>query len=181
MEEKLLVLVSGKAGSGKDAFVAGLRDAGMEFKSMAFADALKDMALSYGWDGRKDERGRRLLQDLGMAWRRYDPKYWIRRVQSKVPLYPGSVVVSDCRFLNEIVDMQLFGECFFFHVVTVRVERPGYDNGLTGETAVHESETNLDGLSFDMTVFNEQPTVEEFKRVSAAKFMAFLEGLRGDE
>ncbi len=182
MEEKLLVLVSGKAGSGKDAFVAGLRAAGMDFLWLAFADALKDMARATGWDGKKkDERGRRLLQDLGSAWRRYDPLFWVRKVQNMASSYHGSVVVSDCRFWNELVEMQLFGSCFGFRVVTVRVERPGYDNGLTGETAVHESETNLDGLSFDMTVFNEQPTVEEFKRVSAAKFMAFLKERRGGE
>lgn len=178
--EKLLVLVSGKAGSGKDAFVHGLREEGMDFMWLAFADALKDMARVTGWDGKKkDERGRRLLQDLGSAWRRYDPLFWIRKVQNMAECVGCSVVVSDCRFRNELEEMKSFGERLGFRVATVRVERPGYDNGLTGEAAAHESETDLDGQAFDVTVFNEQPTVEEFKRVSAAKFMAFLEERTG--
>ena len=45
----------------------------MGLKRFAFADRLKEIAYSIGWDGKKDDRGRKLLIDLGAAIRAYYP------------------------------------------------------------------------------------------------------------
>ena len=52
---KLLLLLSGKAGAGKDTFADSIASLG--FHKYSFAKVLKDEALSGGWDGAKDERG----------------------------------------------------------------------------------------------------------------------------
>ena len=44
-----------------------------------FSDKLKEVAEFMGWDGEKDERGRRLLQLLGTeVGRGYDPEIWVK-------------------------------------------------------------------------------------------------------
>lgn len=40
------------------------------------------------------------------------------------------------------------------HTVSVRVVRPGFDNGLTDEQKSHPSETELDEYPFDYVVEN---------------------------
>ena len=39
-------------------------------------------------------------------------------------------------------------------MITVRIERPNYDNGLTEEQKNHPSETELDGFCFDHIIEN---------------------------
>jgi len=99
----VLIGLCGAAGSGKDSAANLLvRDHG--FVRMAFADALKDIAYrEFSWDGRKDARGRRLLQVLGTeAGRAYNPDIWIDRLRIRVAQpREFSIVVPDVRFVNE--------------------------------------------------------------------------------
>ena len=147
---KLLLLISGKAGAGKDTFADSIASLG--FHKYSFAKALKDEALSGGWNGAKDERGRILLQQLGTVWRNYEPDHWIRRLQESI--CHDMVVITDCRYLNEISQMKTWGYANGYNVMTVRIERHGYDNGLSEDAKAHDSECELDGESFDMVVEN---------------------------
>ena len=64
----IIVLVSGKAESGKDTFhqlaERYLRnrklylDSDIDIRRVAFADGVKDIAKEMGWNGEKDELGR---------------------------------------------------------------------------------------------------------------------------
>lgn len=147
---KLLILLSGKAGAGKDTFADSIASLG--FHKYSFAKALKDEALSGGWDGAKDERGRLLLQQLGTVWRNYEPDHWIRRLQESIS--HDLVAITDCRYRNEISLMQTWGREHGYSVVTVRINRTDHDNGLSPEARSHPSECELDGESFDMVVEN---------------------------
>lgn len=147
---KLLILLSGKAGAGKDTFADSIASLG--FERYAFADALKYEALSGGWDGIKDYRGRVLLQELGSVWRKYKPDHWILRLQESIR--HDMVVITDCRYRNEISLMSKWGYQNGYNVTTVRIERPGHDNGLSEEARAHDSECELDDEGFDMVVEN---------------------------
>lgn len=76
---------------------------------VAFADALKTCAIRwFGWNGQKDEKGRRMLQLLGTeVGRAYDENVWICHWRSAVDIigsaHPrGAVIVADdVRFDNE--------------------------------------------------------------------------------
>jgi len=60
----------------------------------------------FGWDGQKDERGRRLLQVVGTdAGRAYDPDIWVRiweKEAVKSLEFGMSVIADDVRFQNEV-------------------------------------------------------------------------------
>lgn len=72
---------------------------------VAFADKLKKICFDGGWNGDKDEKGRQLLIDVGLAFRKYDHDTWIKLVIKDIKklIKEGyAVAISDCRFLNEI-------------------------------------------------------------------------------
>ena len=147
---KHLLLLSGKAQAGKDTFADSIQCLG--FHKYSFAKALKDEAIAGGWNGIKDFRGRILLQELGSVWRHYEPEHWIRRLQESIT--HDLVAITDCRYRNEISLMQRWGYQNGYNVTTVRIERPGHDNGLSEDAKAHDSECELDDESFDLTVDN---------------------------
>lgn len=147
---KLLLLLSGKAGAGKDTFADSIASLG--FRKYSFAKVLKDEAIAGGWNGQKDFRGRVLLQQLGTVWRNYEPDHWIRRLQESIR--HDMVAITDCRYRNEISLMKTWGRENGYSVVTVRINRTDHDNGLSEDAKAHDSECELDGESFDMVVEN---------------------------
>ena len=55
------------------------------FVKYALADPIKEIARTgFGWDGRKDARGRRLLQEIGTVGRHYDPDLWLDRFAARL-------------------------------------------------------------------------------------------------
>jgi len=129
----------GFAGSGKDTAALGLMDRG--WRRVAFADALKMKAIGMGWDGKKDERGRRLLCDLGMAMRAYDPYHWIDL--AKLSQVSKPFVVTDVRFQNEADVIRAQGG------IIVRVVRLGIESGQ------HESEAGQTQVRSDQSIIND--------------------------
>jgi hypothetical protein len=137
----MLIGLCGYAGSGKDAVAEILvRDHG--FTRLAFADALKDIARRIGWNGEKDEAGRKLLQDLGVACREcIYSDIWVDAVRGKyIDMWGGDpesrVVITDVRFPNEIGMIWDYGGKLW------RVDRPGVGpvNGHISESAWCDSE-----------------------------------------
>ena len=71
-----ILLLTGRAGSGKDTFCDLAMRSGVNVARHAFADSLKQMAFTAGWDGVKDEKGRLLLIDLGNYIRSYNVNFF---------------------------------------------------------------------------------------------------------
>lgn len=149
---KTIILISGKARAGKDTFALGLDG----YNKYSFAGQLKDFAIKLGWNGHKDERGRKFLQDLASTVREYNRNTWVNLVcrMLETNSYPNQIAITDCRYLNEIQIMRQWGKKNGYKVITVRIERPNYDNGLTEEQKNHPSETELDGFCFDHIIEN---------------------------
>jgi hypothetical protein len=118
----------------------------------ALADPIKDLArVAFGWDGRKDERGRRLLQELGTAGRHYDPDCWLRRLDAVLSARrTAPVVVDDVRLAREVDHLRAR------RFVTLLIERPGVVPEPAGDPTVlvHETETGLEGVAFDAVLVN---------------------------
>jgi hypothetical protein len=134
----------GLAGSGKDTAADALVELG--YWRNAFAAHLKDLAYGFGWDGKKDERGRALLQDLGMAARKYNPKFWIEQISWPAKASRGSrwpQVYTDVRFQNEADHVREHGG------IIVRIVRPGQS------AENHESELNQSAVAADIEVVND--------------------------
>lgn len=172
IEKQRCVIFSGKAGHGKDTAANMLRDElekdGYKVARLAYADYLKYLCKEYfGWDGQKGEEGREILQQVGTnTVRVIDPNLWVDNVirlsRSLFKDY-DFIIISDGRFPNEV-------DRWEEHIKTakqpmsltcVRVERPGFDNGLTEIQKNHPSETSMDNFEFNNTV--SATTLEELK------------------
>ena len=149
---KTLILISGKAGSGKDTFARFLPD----YKLYSFAGKVKEIAFKMGWNGYKDARGRKFLQDIGTLAREYDEAVWVKKlcnILANNGNYPEKVAITDCRYPNEIEHMEKWAKHNGYTIATVRMERKNECN-LTDEAKTHSSETALDDYTFQHVIIN---------------------------
>ncbi len=155
---KTIILISGKARSGKDTFAGFLPG----YCKYAFADKLKDIAAELGWDEIKDAKGRKLLQDLGTIAREYDPNIWCDILIDTLHYdgCPHRIAITDCRYPNEMEAMKQWADDFNYNWITVRLERPETNTDITEESKQHHSETALDDYEFDHVIYNTFPYTE---------------------
>jgi ABC-type dipeptide/oligopeptide/nickel transport system ATPase component len=151
-----IIGVIGHAGSGKDT-VADLirdlcRDKHVTVARTSLATPIKDVAWrTFGWDGEKDEKGRQLLIDLGMAGRAYDRDVWLDQGVRNLTWQNAQInLIPDIRFENE-------ADYIFTHGgILIRVIRDSV------EPMSHESERQLDDYLTPITLTN-NGTIEELK------------------
>jgi len=154
-----IVLISGKAQHGKTSTALflekHLKKAGHRALHINYADYVKFVCGKYfGWDGRKDERGRHILQYVGTdIIRARDENFWVDtviRFARAIWSDYDFMLLGDWRFPNEYTRWLENG---IDDVIRVRVYRPGYDNGLTAEQNAHISEIALDNFPMDFKLF----------------------------
>lgn len=168
MESKPVVLsFSAKAQSGKDSCVEFALEC---FKKqdkkairIAYGDYVKFVCKQYyNWNGEKDEYGRSLLQNVGSDARITNPNIWVDMAISIVNAFFADydyVLISDCRFENEMSRWKEKG----FNILTFRINRPNFDNGMTEEQKCHISEVGLDNYEFDYYIENIYDNLEDFR------------------
>lgn len=162
----VLVVLSGYAGSGKDA-VASVLCAEQGFTRVAFADKVREVALacspeltmlvrSVGWDNAKRRQDvRRTLQRLAMAIRdNVDEDAWLDAALRDVDTMFDDIVITDLRFPNELQRVRDLGGTVW------RVERAG-----NGPVNGHESETAVTAADCDLTVRNDGTLADLQSRV----------------
>ena len=171
-----IITFSGKAQHGKDSSVGILKnlleEKNIRVLAVNYAEYIKHLARQYfDWNGEKDEKGRSLLQWLGVAnVNQGIPNFWVDNVIGITKLLEGSydyVLIGDCRFPKDINRWEEEG----YNVISVHVERLNYDNGLTEEQKNHPSEVSLD--DFEFTVKLKVETLEELE----VEIARVLEGL----
>lgn len=154
-----IIAISGKAQHGKDT-TAGilkrqLESDGYKVLIVHYADLLKHICRSFfGWDGKKDEAGRHVLQYVGTdIIRAKRPDYWVDFVIDILGLFPDEwdyVLIPDCRFPNEIECLKQTG----IDTIHIRVVRHNFISPLTAEQQAHPSETALDNTVPDYYIDN---------------------------
>ena len=174
-----IIIISGKAQHGKDTFANFAKDI-LESKNKKvliahFGDLVKYTAKTFfNWDGKKDENGRSILQSVGTNdIRTKYPDFWVNYIRDVLSVYYNEwdyVLIPDCRFFNEITKISSLK---IWEVITIRVNRPNFDNGLTEEQKNHPSETNLDNYDFDYYIKNDG-SLEEYKN-KVNIFIEFIE------
>ena len=91
----------------------------------------------FGWDGKKNEAGRKLLIDLGEKMREISPDVWIRYVIKNIK--PGeNVVIPDIRYKNEASWIKANNG------ILIRVIRPALEKLDKEEWRKSRSEIDLD-------------------------------------
>ena len=160
-----VILISGKAQNGKDTVAQMMSDTikgdGNRVLITHYADLLKYICKSYfGWDGVKDDNGRRMLQYVGTdVIRKQNPSLWVDFVAMMLKYFHENwdfVIIPDCRFPNEVTTLVDSG----FSTVHVRVVRDNFKSPLTEEQQKHPSETALDDTTPDFTIHN-NGTIDE--------------------
>lgn len=155
-----VILISGKAQNGKDTTASILKqtlvDNGDRVLITHYADLLKYICTNYfGWDGKKDDKGRQMLQYVGTdVIRKQNPTLWVDFVAMILKYFKGNwdyVIIPDCRFPNEITRMIEAG----FDTIHLRVHRPNFESPLTQEQQNHPSETSLDNFGADVYIEND--------------------------
>lgn len=95
------VIINGYPSSGKDATVKQcgiLRD---NVTNMSTVDFVKHVAKTCGWDGKKDDRGRKFLSDLKDAMTRYDD-IPLKNIVENVKMLDNCIIFIHCREPDEI-------------------------------------------------------------------------------
>lgn len=155
-----IICISGLARHGKDTFAGFLEQAliqrGKKVLVTHNADLLKFICKNFfGWNGKKDEAGRHILQYVGTdVIRQKEPTMWVDFLIHMMKLFPDSwdyVLIPDTRFPNELARWNEEG----FDMTHIRVQRPNFDNGLTEEAKNHISETALNDTWPDILVNND--------------------------
>lgn len=160
-----LVFIAGLAGVGKTTVATSLLESIKDefdspiFKAVIYplAEPIKKIAYyEFGWDGKKDERGRRLLQVIGTdAGREYNENIWVEKLDWKITnqnMPPNFVFIDDWRFHNE---KDYFKDNFLYEITTIRVIRD-IDNGSSIYNHVSENELPKDNSesTYDFIVDN---------------------------
>lgn len=154
-----IILISGKAQNGKDTTAELLREnldgCGYKVLIAHYADLLKYICKQFfGWNGKKDEDGRHILQYVGTdVIRQKNPDYWVEFLVQFLKMFDGEwdyVIIPDCRFPNEVDCMKRNG----FDATHIRVVRDNFVSPLTPEQQNHPSETALDGVTPDAIIHN---------------------------
>jgi len=153
----VVILISGKAGAGKTTVKEILSEKILGVPSMtvfpySFANPLKYIANAYfGWDKEKDEKGRRLLQDLGRVGREYNENILVKHFltqldRNKDNIFPPCfAVIDDWRFPNEL---NYIKKNPLLDVITIRIF--GRQADLPGGTASEVSENSLPEVSVEV-------------------------------
>lgn len=166
-----ILMISGKAGSGKDTIAKAFKE---EFEKhnkkvliIHFGDPVKFFAKEfYNWDGNKDESGRNLLQYVGTSLVRATyPRYWGELIGKFINAVSYTndydvAIIADWRFENEYKAIK---QCCELRnkIYTIRIDRfddtgyPYVNPNMTKEQLKHISETELDNYTFEYVIRND--------------------------
>lgn len=156
MAKQKIITLSGKARHGKDLscniIKKILQEKGKRVLMINYADFLKYLASEYlNWNGRKDEKGRTILQELGNEKVEKFPCFWVDTVINITKLFEDDydyVLIGDCRFPHDINRWKEEG----YDIFPIHVERLNYDNGLTKEQKNHPTEVALNDFKFMVNI-----------------------------
>ena len=155
-----IVGIIGDIGSGKTT-LAKMLQTRHDGIIIPFAKPLKDLAKSLGWNGEKDEKGRRLLQLLGTDILRncIDPEWHTKRWYEIVLNAYGSgkqvIIADDVRFINEVENIRSKGG-FIVRIIGRRYGNvpSKIDNFIYNQSRQHSSELAMKAIKQDLTIDN---------------------------
>ncbi len=172
-----LILISGKARSGKDTFASFLKEqlTAKNYKvcNLGYGDYIKYYIKKYfGWDGNDETKPRDLMNEIGtkIIREQIDKEFHVKRILDDIKIlsyYFDIAIISDVREPIEIeIPKRELSDC-----ITIKITRPNYQSPLTKEQQKAYTETALDNYNnYDFEISNDS-TLEDLE----AKAKNFVE------
>lgn len=181
------ILISGAAGAGKDlvggTMVNYLTATGHRAIITHYADLLKFMLKEYaGWNCKKDEEGRTLLQHYGVdVIRKKYPDFFVQFILYMTEFFGVDweyLIIPDVRWPNEISILKESG----IKTTYIRICRWGhYESPLTEEQQNNESEHALDGYPADYVLINDASKERLYKKAELLmQYIVYLDEEKED-
>lgn len=167
-----IFIVGGRAKHGKDTFSAYLKDVyennGKKVIITQLAKYIKYYAREMtGWDLSEKNKPREFLQQLGTNVIRQQLKkddLFINRMIDDIEIFSyfyDVIIISDVRLKKEINDLKKI----YPNLITIHINRPDFDNGLSEEQKNHPTEKDLDDFNdFDIEI--ENTTLEKLENTA---------------
>ena len=96
-----------------------------------------------------------------------DPNIWVNIMLQELKGFTEDtdiVLIPDTRYRNEIIMLR---DCPYVDgPFTVKIERTGFDNGLTAEQKAHQSENDLEDYKFNLVVKNDGSLDDYLKKAT---------------
>lgn len=152
--KKEVLIVNGYPRSGKDTF-AEILGKYTSVRVYSSIDKVKELALQFGWDGIKDDKGRKLLSSLKSALIEYDdlPLKYTEDVYNEFLNSEEEFLILMIRESDEIVKAK-----HKFNAKTVFVSNNNIKNVLT-----NNSDAAIDCDGYDYYISN-HGTLEEYEK-----------------
>ena len=154
-----IILLSGKARSGKDTVASIIKDyyKDKDVIVISFGHYIKDYVKRISnWDGSEESKPRDLLQQIGIELikNQIDNKLFIKRIIDDINVFSyfyDVIIVDDVRLLDELIELKNQ----YNNSISIRINRFNNDNYLTESQRNHITETNLDNVNdFDYVILN---------------------------
>lgn len=100
-----VIVINGMGGVGKSTFISLCHEIDSRVIETSTVDFVKEIALQAGWDGNKDQKGRRLLSDIKDALERYDdiPN---KKIDEFIKEHPDNIIFVNAREPHNIAYYQ---------------------------------------------------------------------------
>lgn len=157
-----ILIVNGFAGSGKDTFMKHIKSYGSKYnhrtENVSIIDYIKRIALTIGWNGEKDEAGRKLLSDLMTALTLYD----------NIPLKKIYEIIDGCvsgkyntlcicarspKDIDAIID---YATIYDIQPITIFIQNDNIE-----QITSNEADANVLNYLYDVTIENNS-TIDDF-------------------
>lgn len=155
----IIVILNGSNGVGKDTF-ADMCSKYADTKHISSVDYVKEMALKIGWDGVKDEDGRKFLHNLKLTLDAYRDTIWsdlMARAEAE-RLSGTEILFVDIREPSEIKKAYRKFSDAEYTVCSALVSR-------NGAVADNEADKFVNDFDYDFYIDN-NGTLEELDRIA---------------
>ena len=145
---KLVMVINGRGGVGKDALCVALEK---QFKviNKSSVDPIKEIAANYGWQGEKTPKARKFLADLKQVFVEYNDLPTRFLLDQYAAFMEGDAEVL-CAHIREASEIEKFVSQIPTHCITMLIRRP-YPNAAVpyGNAADDEVENYAYDYIFD--------------------------------
>lgn len=149
-----VIVINGMGGVGKSTFISLCHEIDPRVIETSTVDFVKEIALKAGWDGVKDQKGRRLLSDIKDALERYDdvPN---KKIDEFIQSHPDNTIFVNAREPHNIAYYQ---KKYGARAVIVTNYNVKQING-------NHADENVNDYDYDV-IINNSGTLEDLKETA---------------